>query len=139
MKKILTVILTTLLLQTPAQAIPVRDAVQTALTNNPDLRRTEQSIRVAEESLKSARGQKGVTISASGSLNASKTEGLIAFHLLMDLAALTGFSGQGCANNELYQLFVNNAIFRRTFNKRSERRGAGASNRARRTAPSNQS
>ena len=77
MKKILTVILTTLLLQTPAQAIPVRDAVQTALTNNPDLRRTEQSIRVAEESLKSARGQKGVTISASGSLNASKTEGLL--------------------------------------------------------------
>lgn len=55
--------------------MPVQDAVQTALTNNPSLQRTEQSIRVAEEALKSARGQRGISISASGSLNASKTEG----------------------------------------------------------------
>jgi len=74
MKKFLTVILMTLLLSTPAQALPVQEAVQTALTNNPNLQRTEQSIRVAEESLKSARGRKGVTVSASGSVNASKTE-----------------------------------------------------------------
>lgn len=80
MKKILTAILMTLLLATPAHALPVREAVQTALTNNPDLRRTEQSIRVAEESLKSARGQKGISISASGSLNSSKTEGTIDSH-----------------------------------------------------------
>lgn len=59
---------------TPAQALPVQDAVQTALTNNPSLQRTEQSIRVAEESLRVARGQKGISISASGSVNASKTE-----------------------------------------------------------------
>ena len=74
MKKFLTAILTTLLLTTPAQALPVQDAVQTALTNNPSLQRTEQSIRIAEESLRSARGQKGISISASGAINASKTE-----------------------------------------------------------------
>ena len=54
----------------------MQDAVQTALANNPNLQRTEQSIRVAEESLKSARGKKKVSISASGSVNASKTEGV---------------------------------------------------------------
>ena len=74
MKKFLTAILLTLLIMPPAQALPVREAVQTALTNNPNLQRTEQSIRVAEESLKSARGQKTFSISASGGLNASKTE-----------------------------------------------------------------
>lgn len=76
MKKFLTVILMALLLMTPAQALPLQDAVQTALANNPNLQRTEQSIRTAEESLKSARGRKGVTVSASGSVNASKTEGV---------------------------------------------------------------
>lgn len=76
MKKFLTVILMLLLLSTPAQALPVQDAVQTALANNPNLQRTQQSIRTAEESLKSARGRKGVTVSASGSVNASKTEGI---------------------------------------------------------------
>ena len=44
------------------------------MTNNPNLQRTEQSILVAEESLKSARGKKSVSVSASGSANASKTE-----------------------------------------------------------------
>lgn len=77
MKKFLTVILTTLLLQTPAQALPVQEAVQTALTNNPALQRTEQSIRAAEESLKIARGQKGISVSVSGAVNASKTEGTL--------------------------------------------------------------
>ncbi len=76
MKKFLTVILTLFLLSTPAQALPVQEAVQTALANNPNLQRTQQSIRTAEESLKSARGRKGVTVSASGSVNASKTEGI---------------------------------------------------------------
>ena len=52
----------------------MQEAVQTALTNNPDLQRTEQSIRIAEESLKSARGQKSFSISASGGLNAGKVE-----------------------------------------------------------------
>ncbi len=54
----------------------MQEAVQTALTNNPNLQRTEQSILVAEESLKSARGRKGISVSASGSVNASKTEGV---------------------------------------------------------------
>jgi outer membrane protein TolC len=76
MKKFLTTILTTLLLTQSAQALPVQDAVQTALTNNPNLQRTAQSIRVAEESLKSARGRKGVSVSASGRANISKTEGV---------------------------------------------------------------
>ena len=77
MKKFLTAILATLLLTTPAQALPVQDAVQTALANNPNLRRTEQSIRVAEESLKAARGRKGVSVDVSGGLNFSKSEGVM--------------------------------------------------------------
>ena len=64
------------MLSTPAQALPVQEAVQTALANNPNLQRTQQSIRTAEESLKSARGRKGVTVSASGSVSVSKTEGV---------------------------------------------------------------
>ena len=55
----------------------MQEAVQTALTNNPSLRRTERAILVAEESLRSARGRKGVSISASGSIYASKTEGVL--------------------------------------------------------------
>ena len=54
----------------------MQEAVQTALTNNPNLQRTEQSIRVAEESLKSARGRKGISVSASGRANISKSEGV---------------------------------------------------------------
>ena len=46
------------------------------MTNNPNLQRTEQSIRVAEESLKSARGKKGISINASGMANLSKIEGI---------------------------------------------------------------
>ena len=44
------------------------------MTNNPNLQRTEQSIEVAEKSLKSARGKKSVSVSASSNVNASKTE-----------------------------------------------------------------
>ena len=54
----------------------MQEAVQTALTNNPNLQRTEQAIRLAEESLKSARGRKGVSVSASGRANISKMEGV---------------------------------------------------------------
>lgn len=54
----------------------MQEAVQTALENNPNLQRTEQSIRVAEESLKSARGKKKVSVNASGRANISKTEGV---------------------------------------------------------------
>ena len=76
MKKFLTVLLMTLLLSTPAQALPVQDAVQTALTNNPNLQRTEREIRVAEEDLKAARGRKGISIGASGGVDFSKSEGV---------------------------------------------------------------
>ena len=54
----------------------MQEAVQTALENNPSLQRTEQSIRVAEESLKSARGRKGVSVSSSSRASFSKTEGI---------------------------------------------------------------
>lgn len=54
----------------------MQEAVQTALTNNPNLQRTEQSILVAEESLKSARGRKGVSVNASGRASIYKTEGV---------------------------------------------------------------
>ena len=40
------------------------------------MQRTEQSIRIAEESLKSARGNKGISVSASGGANISKVEGI---------------------------------------------------------------
>lgn len=76
MKKVLMALLTMFLLSTPAQALPVQEAVQTALENNPNLQRTEQSIRTAEESLKSARGKKGVSVNASGRANITKTEGI---------------------------------------------------------------
>ena len=50
----------------------VQEAVKTALENNPGLHRTEKSIETAEESLKVAKGNKGISISVSGS---SKSEG----------------------------------------------------------------
>ncbi|MBD3879085.1 MAG: TolC family protein [Quinella sp. 1Q5] len=76
MKRVLTAILTMFLLSTPAQALPVQEAVQTALENNPSLQRTEQSIRVAEESLKSARGRKGISVNSSSRASFNKTEGV---------------------------------------------------------------
>ena len=54
----------------------MQEAVQTALTNNPNLQRTEQSIRVAEEYLKSARGRKGVSVNTSGRASIYKSEGV---------------------------------------------------------------
>ena len=76
MKKFLTAMLMTFLPMTAAHALAVQEAVQTALANNPSLQRTEQSILVAEESLKSARGQKGISVNASSGLNFSKSEGV---------------------------------------------------------------
>ena len=57
------------------QAIPLRTATDTALANNPALQRTERAIQVAEQALKSARGQKGFSVTASGGFSASKYEG----------------------------------------------------------------
>lgn len=54
----------------------LREAIQTALENNPSLQRTEKSIEVAEESLKIAKGNKNWSADASGSANLSKSEGV---------------------------------------------------------------
>lgn len=56
--------------------MPIQEAIQTALKNNPNLQRTERAIEVAEESLKIAKGNKNFSVSASGGANLSKTEGV---------------------------------------------------------------
>lgn len=53
----------------------LREAIQTALQNNPSLQRTEKSIEVAEEYLKIAKGNKNFSADASGNASLSKTEG----------------------------------------------------------------
>lgn len=57
------------------QAMPLQEAIQTALKNNPNLQRTERAIHIAEESLKVAKGNKNISVSGSGGANFSKTEG----------------------------------------------------------------
>lgn len=74
MKKLLTALLI-LTLPAPANAVTLEEAARIALENNPSLRNTERSIEIAEENLRIARGNKGFSISASGSGNISKTEG----------------------------------------------------------------
>lgn len=74
MKKFLTAMLI-LMLPATANAISLSEAARIALENNPSLQRTGKAIESAEQSLKTARGQKSVSVSASGSANASKTEG----------------------------------------------------------------
>ena len=74
MKKFLAAILI-LSLPATAQALPLREAARIALENNPSLQKTERSIELAEKSLKVARANKGLSVSASGSANASKAEG----------------------------------------------------------------
>ena len=54
----------------------LREAIQTALENNPNLQRTEKSIAVAEESLKIAKGNKNFSADASGNASLSKSEGV---------------------------------------------------------------
>lgn len=75
MRKFLTALLI-LAVPATASAISLRDAARIALENNPSLQRTERSIELAEESLKVARANKGVSVTASGSASASKTEGV---------------------------------------------------------------
>ncbi len=58
-----------------ASALSLREAVDTALKNNPSLQRTERAIEVAEANLRATRGGKGISISASSGVNFSKTEG----------------------------------------------------------------
>ena len=78
-----------------ASALNLREAAQTALENNPSLQRTQREIKVAEEYLKVARGNKGLSISASSSFNAAKTEGTLHSNSLSARisASLTLYSG----------------------------------------------
>ncbi len=78
-----------------ASALSLREAAQTALENNPSLQRTQREIEVAEEYLKVARGNKGVSVSASSSYNAAKTEGTLHSRSLSArvTASLTLYSG----------------------------------------------
>lgn len=78
-----------------ASALSLREATQTALENNPSLQSTQREIKVAEEYLKVARGNKGLSISASGSFNAAKTEGTLHSNSLSARisASLTLYSG----------------------------------------------
>ena len=78
-----------------ASALSLREAAQTALENNPSLQRTQREIEIAEESLNIARGNKGVSVSASSSFNAAKTEGNLHSNSLSArvTASLTLYSG----------------------------------------------
>lgn len=73
MKKFLATLLL-LALPTTASAMTLTDAANVALENNPNLQNTKQSIEIAEKSLKVARGNKGVAVTATGGANASKAE-----------------------------------------------------------------
>lgn len=74
MKKFLTALLLFTLPAT-ANAITLEEAARIALENNPGLQNTERSIEIAEKNLKIAQGNKGFSVTASGSASASKTEG----------------------------------------------------------------
>lgn len=74
MKKFLATLLL-FALPTTASAMSLIDVTNIALENNPNLKNTKHSIEIAEKSLKIARGNKGVSITASGGANAAKTEG----------------------------------------------------------------
>lgn len=78
-----------------ASALSLREAAQTALENNPSLQRTQREIEVAEEYLKIARGNKGISVDASSSYNAAKTEGNLHSRSLSArvTASLTLYSG----------------------------------------------
>ena len=78
-----------------ANALSLREAAQTAVENNPSLQRTQREIEIAEESLKIARGNKGVSVDASSSFNAAKTEGTLHSNSLSARinASLTLYSG----------------------------------------------
>ncbi|MBR1730609.1 MAG: TolC family protein [Selenomonadaceae bacterium] len=64
-----------LIFNSTTSAMTLREAVDIALKNNPSLQQTQKAIDVAEEDVKIAKGQKGVSISLSGSADASKSEG----------------------------------------------------------------
>ena len=73
MKKILATLLL-LTLPATASAMTLTEATDTALENNPNLQNSRHSIEIAEKSLSIARGSRGLSITASGGANASKTK-----------------------------------------------------------------
>ena len=74
MKKFLTLALL-IMLTGSASAMSLKEAADTAVENNPSLQRTKRDIDAARQDVKIARGQKGLSISISGSADASKSEG----------------------------------------------------------------
>ena len=78
-----------------ASALSLREAAQTALENNPSVQRTQREIEIAEKSLAVARGNKGVSVDASSSFSAAKTEGNLHSNSLSARisASLTLYSG----------------------------------------------
>ncbi len=74
MKKFLTALLL-LALPATANAVTLEEAARIALENNPSLQNTARSIEIAEKNFRIAQGNKGFSITASGSGNVSKTEG----------------------------------------------------------------
>ena len=71
----LALIIVLLSLSGEAQALSLSEAVQTALENNPSLKRSQKAVDSASEEIKIAKGQKGFTVSLSASADADKTEG----------------------------------------------------------------
>lgn len=59
-----------------ASAMSLNEAADIAVENNPSLQRTKRDIDAARQDVKIARGQKGLSISLSGSVDASKSEGM---------------------------------------------------------------
>ncbi len=74
MKKFLTALLI-FALPVTADAVTLEEAAKIALENNPGLQNTGRSIELAEKNLTIAQGNKGFSVTASGSASASKTEG----------------------------------------------------------------
>ena len=73
MKKFLATLML-LTLPATASAMTLIEATDTALANNPALQQSKKSIEIAEKSLKIARGNKSVSVTASGGANARKVE-----------------------------------------------------------------
>ncbi|MBR1580329.1 MAG: TolC family protein [Selenomonadaceae bacterium] len=65
-----------LMMSVPASAMSLREAADIAVANNPSLQRTKRDIDTARQDVKIARGQKGLSVSLSGSFSADKSEGV---------------------------------------------------------------
>lgn len=78
---IITIIITTLMIFATtqphkAQALSLKEAVDIALANNPNLSQSHKALDSAKQQLKIAKGQNGFTITLNSSADASKNEGI---------------------------------------------------------------